>query len=168
MINKTKNLQVVIKRPGKEAQVKQLQFSGLSKEALENQELALLQKLVGGYIEISRISEDVNIVCNEEGLSKKLPHNVGSFVGTILFVREQPIENPETEEEQFASEFVSLTEDQVRKAILWCEKHKNDQPPDYAIPNYDMKVITNQAEADYIMGKLREQALERFTEWNNL
>ena len=52
--------------------------------------LASLQKLVDGYIETFTIDDDWTIICNEEGLLRRLPWNCrvlgNGFYGTILFV----------------------------------------------------------------------------------
>ena len=53
-------------------------------------ELKMLQELVGGYIEVYTISEDVAIICNEEEKLLGLPYNCTicgeQFAGNILFV----------------------------------------------------------------------------------
>ena len=50
--------------------------------------LEALQKAVGGYIEAVTIAEDAVIICDEEGLLKRLPYNCNvcghDLVGTIL------------------------------------------------------------------------------------
>lgn len=52
--------------------------------------LEALQKAVGGYIETLSICSDLCIVCNEEGLLKKMPYNFKlgghSFLGPVLLV----------------------------------------------------------------------------------
>lgn len=49
-----------------------------------------LQAIVGGYIEVVRLFEDMAVICDEEGRLKGLPYNCEvcgvDFVGTILFV----------------------------------------------------------------------------------
>jgi hypothetical protein len=49
-----------------------------------------LQSHVGGYIETVTLTEDLVIICNEEGRLIGLPHNCEvhgvDFVGTIIFV----------------------------------------------------------------------------------
>lgn len=69
---------VWIKRPGETP--KHVWIS----DTLEN-----LQKNVGGYIETVTLSNDLVIICNEDGRFLKLPHNCEvcgvDFVGTILF-----------------------------------------------------------------------------------
>lgn len=53
-------------------------------------ELHALQELVGGYIEVVQLTQDLAIICDEEGRLKGQPFNceiVGiGFVGTILMV----------------------------------------------------------------------------------
>lgn len=47
-----------------------------------------LQKTVGGYIETFHLTEDVVVICNEEGKLENLPHNMNlhgeELVGTII------------------------------------------------------------------------------------
>lgn len=72
-------IKAIVKEPGKEAQ-----------EELIGNDLASLQKKVGGYIETVTVAEDLVIICNEEGVLLGLPYNctlLGEpFCGTILFV----------------------------------------------------------------------------------
>ena len=53
-------------------------------------DLATLQKLVGGYIETVTIASDTCIICNEEGRLLELQNNIIAFgrtiVGPILIV----------------------------------------------------------------------------------
>lgn len=65
-------------------------------EDLQN-DLESMQKLVGGYIENLRISQDLHLVCNEEGKLQGLPPNrtvassLGLFntvTGTFFVTRE--------------------------------------------------------------------------------
>lgn len=72
-------MRVLKKEPGKEFVVTEI-----------NNELSALQEAVGGYIEVFPVSEEVLIICNEEGKLNGLPFNVKLcneiFVGTILIV----------------------------------------------------------------------------------
>ena len=56
---------------------------------IEN-ELTVFQKLVGGYIEVVRLDDDILLICNEEGKIQGLQPNfsVGRdvIVGTAVFV----------------------------------------------------------------------------------
>ena len=53
-------------------------------------DLHMLQELVDGYIEVVSLSEDLCIICDEEGRLKNKPFNCEicgvDFVGTILLV----------------------------------------------------------------------------------
>lgn len=53
-------------------------------------QLADLQKLVGGYIEVVRINNNHCVICNEEGRLEGLPNNTTingiDFVGNICIV----------------------------------------------------------------------------------
>lgn len=53
-------------------------------------ELHVLQELVGGYIEVLTLFEDLAVICDEEGRLKHKPYNCEicgiTFVGTILLV----------------------------------------------------------------------------------
>ena len=72
-------LRVLVKRPG----------LPLRAEVVENT-LRSMQELVDGPIECVTVTDDLSIVCNEEGRLRGLPENVDvcgySFVGTIVFV----------------------------------------------------------------------------------
>ncbi len=72
-------MRILMKEPGK----------GIRAMVIPN-ELKLLQELVGGYIETYSISEDVLIICNEDGKIMGLPYNCTicgeDFMGNILFV----------------------------------------------------------------------------------
>ena len=78
---------------------------------MEN-ELEAMQKIVGGYIEVMPIAEDVAIVCNEEGKINGLPlnrpiyHNgeIVDIIAGTFFVAGDDIS---------IGEFVSLTEAQI-------------------------------------------------------
>ncbi len=67
-----------------------------------------LQKTVGGYIETVRISDEVILLCDEEGLLKNTKYNVTvggiQLFGTIILVGQQG--------EEFAS--CKLTADDMR------------------------------------------------------
>ena len=73
-----KKIRVIIKRPD-ELYGHVCNISN----SLEN-----LQKTVGGYIETVYLTDDVVVICNEEGLLKNLPYNMKlhdqELVGTII------------------------------------------------------------------------------------
>ena len=77
-------------------------------------ELAEMQAIVGGYIEVAPVAEGVAIVCNEEGklngakLNRPIYHNgqmVDIIAGTFFIAGE----------DLSIGEFVSLTDDQVEQ-----------------------------------------------------
>ena len=71
-------MKVVIKKAGKEPEIKEI----------EN-ELCVLQEIVGGYIECIIIFDNILCICNEEGkLKEMLPNfifNGDIIVGDVLF-----------------------------------------------------------------------------------
>lgn len=75
---KENQILVVIKEPGQAPKV----------EPLFENTLEAFQKAVDGYIEAVTVTEDVVIICNEEGRLRGLPFNVElfgvGFVGTII------------------------------------------------------------------------------------
>lgn len=75
---KENQILVVIKEPGQAPKV----------EPLFENTLEAFQKAVDGYIETVTVTEDVVIICNEEGRLRGLPFNVElfgvGFVGTII------------------------------------------------------------------------------------
>jgi hypothetical protein len=77
---KENQILAVIKEPGKAPRL----------DPLFENSLEAFQAVVGGCIETVTFSEDIVIICNEEGRLKGLPFNVEiggvGFVGTILAV----------------------------------------------------------------------------------
>ena len=70
-------IRVVIVPPEEPAYIKEI----------EN-DLQTMQEIVGGYIEVTKLTQGINIICNEEGLIKELPKNVHLpwLVGTVFLV----------------------------------------------------------------------------------
>ena len=70
-------IRVVIVPPEEAAYIKEI----------EN-DLQTMQEIVGGYIEVTKLTQGINIVCNEEGLIKKLPQNkhLPWLVGTVFLI----------------------------------------------------------------------------------
>ena len=72
-------MRAIIKEVGKEPRV----------EDIKN-DLATLQELVGGYIEVVTIEDNILVICNEEGKLQGLPPNFSMgydvIVGTAVFV----------------------------------------------------------------------------------
>ena len=80
-------IEVMVFEPGKTGELRTIDDS-----------LESMQKIVGGYIELSTISSRLAAVCNEDGLALRLPANRWGFVGTFFVVGLK------------SSEYVSLTE----------------------------------------------------------
>lgn len=72
-------MKIIMKKPGEKLEVIEI----------ENK-LSALQEAVGGYIQAVPITEDVCILCNEDGKLLGLPRNIvlcgNTLVGTILIV----------------------------------------------------------------------------------
>ena len=66
---------VVIKEPGKPPR----------KDVIDNR-FEAFQEIIGGYYEPIRFSEDVIIICNEDGKRLYLAENSMGLVGTFLFI----------------------------------------------------------------------------------
>ena len=99
------NIRVVIKKPNEAAYM----------TVIKN-ELETLQKIVGGFIETVTVSDDLVVICNEEGRIKKLPQNCNvcgvDFVGTIIFagVNEDEFANVPISYSRFRDLFPNLWE----------------------------------------------------------
>lgn len=71
-------MKIIFKEPGKPAELKDIP-----------NELEDLQELVDGWVEAHTITEDMVIICNEEGRIRQMPFNCRVFVdwvGPIAFV----------------------------------------------------------------------------------
>lgn len=70
-------IRVVIVPPDSDAYVQEI----------EN-ELQVMQDVVGGYIEMTRLTQGINIVCNEDGVAQQLPRNrhLPWLVGTVFLI----------------------------------------------------------------------------------
>lgn len=79
-------MRVIIKEVGKKPRVKEI----------EN-DLTTIQELVGGYIEVVRVTPDILMICNEEGKLQGLPPNFSTgrdvIVGTVVFVSYDGVED---------------------------------------------------------------------------
>lgn len=75
---KENQILVVIKEPGQAPKV----------EPLFTNTLEAFQEAVGGWIETVTVTEDMVIICNEEGQQRGLPFNVNvfgvDFAGTVI------------------------------------------------------------------------------------
>ena len=72
-------MKVIIKEVGKSPRIENI-----------NNDLETLKELVGGYIEVVRMGNDILLICNEEGKLNDLPPNFSTgydvIVGTAVFV----------------------------------------------------------------------------------
>lgn len=72
-------MKVIVKEVGKNPEVREI----------EN-DLKVLNQLVGGYIEVVRVDDDILLICNEEGKIQGLPLNFSmgydAIAGTAVFV----------------------------------------------------------------------------------
>ena len=72
-------MKAIIKEVGKSPRVEEI-----------NNDLETLKSLVGGYIEVVRMEENILLICNEEGKLNGLPPNFSTgydfIVGTAVFV----------------------------------------------------------------------------------
>ena len=72
-------MRVIVKEPYKQPEVREIK-----------NELQELQTIVGGYIEVLRLDDDVLLICNEEGKLQGLKPNfsmgLDTIVGTAVFV----------------------------------------------------------------------------------
>lgn len=72
-------MRVIVKEVHKQPEVREVK-----------NELSVLQELVGGYIEVVRVDNDVLLICNEEGKLQGLQPNFSighdTIVGTAVFV----------------------------------------------------------------------------------
>lgn len=142
-------MKLVIKEPNKPAKVCEL--SG-------NDTLAIAQKAVGGYVQSIAIGPEVSILVDEDGLSKNLPDNCG-FVGTFVFVQEVLISKEE------GYDWGSLNEENVRKALAWCEKHSEEVHPD---KSGSVIVITGDNNIKTYREQLASDAQSKLMEWQSL
>lgn len=63
-------------------------------------ELEEMQKIVGGYIEMVQVSDQYVLICNEDGIALKLPHNEDAtwvhggmgLLGNVLICRRSLLE----------------------------------------------------------------------------
>jgi Domain of unknown function (DUF3846) len=137
---------LVTKECGKLAEVWDLETDDL---------LATAQEFVGGDVECCMVGPDVVILCNEDGLASNLPNNCG-FVGNIIFVQEiyDPLDG---------ADWTSLSEENIRKALAWCQKHGND-----VHPGNHTEVIFGDAAIDRHRERAKADAQSKLLEWQSL
>ena len=73
-------------------------------------DLKILQDIVGGLIEVVELTEDIDIICNEEGKLEGLLPNINLdydiIVGDIIFCSHDDMGN-----------FTSLTDEQIKRIL---------------------------------------------------
>lgn len=90
-------MRIVVKNIGKQAEIVEIK-----------NELKPLQQIVGGYIEVLPLSNEILMVCNEEGKLKDLPVNfklninghTDFIVGNVLFVGRNDVDFDSLSDEQ--------------------------------------------------------------------
>lgn len=107
MYKKEKELKIVLKKVGEEPEVVNIENT-----------LEAKQKLVDGWIEVVSVTEDILLICNEEGkldnLAPNLIFDYDYIAGDCFFVGDD-YEN---------ADFKSLTDKQIEEVKEICEKRK--------------------------------------------
>ena len=106
MANK-EELRIVLKKVGKIPKIMNIENT-----------LEAKQELVGGLIQIASITEEILLVCNEEGKLENLPPNLlfdyDYIAGDCFFIGDD-YDN---------ADFKSLTDEQIEEVKEICEKRK--------------------------------------------
>lgn len=106
-MSKNKELKIVLKKVGEEPKIMNIENT-----------LEAKQKLVDGWIEVISVTEDILLVCNEEGKLDNLPPNLlfdyDYIAGDCFFIGDD-YEN---------GDFKSLTDEQIEEVKEICEKRK--------------------------------------------
>ena len=107
MNNEIEKIRIVLKKVGKEPKVMNIENT-----------LEAKQKLVKGLIEVVSITDDILLICNEEGkLENLLPNLVFDYdyiAGDCFFIGDD-----------FENEgFKSLTDEQVREVFAICQNRQ--------------------------------------------
>lgn len=95
-------MKVVIKKPGQSPYVEDIKT-----------DLKTQQNIVGGHIETLHITDDIIMICNEDGKLQGLPYNFylsqynDKIVGTVFFVGDD------------VPEFRGLTDEEVEIIMGW-------------------------------------------------
>lgn len=107
MYKKEKELRIVLKKVGKNPEIMNIENT-----------LDAKQKLVGGLIEVVGLTEDILLVCNEEGkLDNLLPNlmfNYDYIAGDCFFVGD----------DYKNGDFKSLTDEQIEEIQDICHKRE--------------------------------------------
>ncbi|MDE2095672.1 MAG: DUF3846 domain-containing protein [Patescibacteria group bacterium] len=110
------------------------------------------QKAVGGYVESIHVTEEVDILVNEDGFFLGLPENCG-FLGTFLFVGVSGD----------SWQWCSLDDEQVRKSLAWCDEHANDRHSG----EEGFRVLAGER-AQAVLTEAGKTYLHRMAEWERL
>ena len=106
-MSKKEELKIVLKKVGEEPEVMNIENT-----------LEAKQELVGGLIQIASITEEILLVCNEEGKLENLPPNLlfdyDYIAGDCFFIGDD-YDN---------ADFKSLTDEQIEEVKEICEKRK--------------------------------------------
>ena len=106
-MSKKEELKIVLKKVGKEPEIMNIENT-----------LEAKQELVGGLIQISSVTEEILLVCDEEGKLKNLPPNLlfdyDYIAGDCFFIGDD-YDN---------ADFKSLTDEQIEEVKEICKKRK--------------------------------------------
>lgn len=142
-------LKVVVKEVDKPATVVEIKGTNL---------LKMMQKTVGGHVESVGVGPEVNILMDEDGLSKGLKDNCG-FVGTLVFVEDVLI----SEDEGY--DWGSLSEENQRKAIEWCKKYEGTLHPDRT---GQIQIVVGEEQIRYHRERATVHFNSKIMEWQSL
>jgi hypothetical protein len=140
-----KMLRLVVKNPGQAPETNEYEVKH------EKDVLPLVQSLVGGYVEQINLSRDVDILCDEDGISKGLPQNCGGVLGKFIFIG------------LGIEDWAGLTVEQAHKAVKWCHVHSTDLHPG----EHSWKILSG-PEAEQYRAELAAQRDAKQVEWDTL
>ena len=106
-MSKNEELKIVLKKVGEEPKIMNIENT-----------LEAKQKLVNGWIEVVSVTDDILLVCNEEGKLENLPPNLlfdyDYIAGDCFFIGDD-YDN---------ADFKSLTDEQIEEIKEICKKRK--------------------------------------------
>ena len=106
-MSKKEKLKIVLKKVGEEPKIMNVENT-----------LEAKQKLVNGWIEVVSVTDDILLVCNEEGKLENLPPNLlfdyDYIAGDCFFIGDD-YDN---------ADFISLTDEQLEEVKEICKKRK--------------------------------------------
>jgi len=95
-------IRVVIVPPGEPARAADIENT-----------LKAMQAVVGGYIELHGLGNDIAVVCNEDGVAEKLPENGCGMLGPYFFTKHDQ-----------AGKSVSLTQGDVDACLAYLATYR--------------------------------------------